>query len=411
MFKNRYRLMTKSLAIAVLLSMGVVQPIYAQIDTTKQLTLAEVLKAALANNTINNTITNNTATSSANNTSWLASNPKLALSYLQSDLTTGTDEAEISLSLPIKSSQQRQIDKQLVQAKQVTQSLLADNQKLQFSGLIREQVWAVKIAENQLETLQQKLVFLQKLEQQYQTLFNNSAATKYPLLLIQQERITTKIAQLEQQQQLNSLHNQYHALTGLTKLPNNIIEAKLADNFQLNTLLTTHPLVKNLEQQWFEHQQRLLLADNNSEAWNLSLTAKSLNNPLVDEQQLGIAAEMPLTFFNINNQVVSNEWAQAQGDYLLTRSLLLVNLKNELQTLLSQQLFLEKKQQLLTQAKAISKDIISETQLLVAADQIEQGQAIRRMLNAFNTKAEFSLNQLLLLKNNAMLRQAAGLSL
>ncbi len=407
MLKNHYRLMTKSLAIGILLSIGVTQPIYAKIDTTAELTLADVLKATLANNTI----TQNTTTSSANNTSWLASNPKLALSYLQSSLTTGTDEAEISLSLPIKSSQQRKIDKQLIQAKQVTQSLLVTNQKLQYSGLIREQVWAVKIAEKQLETLQQKLVFLQKLEQQYQTLFNNSAATKYPLLLIQQEKITTKIAQLEQQQQLNSLHNQYHALTGLTKLPKRISEVKLADNFQLNALLTTHPLIKNLEQQWFEHQQRLLLADNNSEAWSLSLTAKSLNNTIVDEQQLGIAAEMPLNFFNIKNQVVSNEWAQAQGDYLLTRSLLLINLKNELQTLLSQQVFLEKKQQLLTQAKAISKDIISETQLLVAADQIEQGQAIRRMLNAFNTKAEFSLNQLLLLKNNAMLRQAAGLSL
>ncbi len=401
MFKNRYSLLSKRFAISALLLPSVLPSTFAQ-----ALTLTDVLNAAMANQSIANT-----EFKANNNTSWLASNPKLALSYLKSDLKDGTDETEISLNLPIKSSQQKLIDEKLVAAQKLTQSLLAYNQKLTLSGQIRQQVWAIKISQNKQENLTKKLDFLDKLEQQYQTLFNNAAATKYPLLLIKKEKIDTQIAQLEQTQRLTTLMEQYQALTGLMLLPKDIVEKNIIADLTINQLINEHPLVKKLEQQWFEQQQRLTLADNQSEPWNLSLSAKSLNNASVDEKQIGIAAELPLNFFNITNQAVSNEWAQAQGEYQLARSLLLITLKNQLQSVINEQHFLTQKQQLLQKAKSLSKDIIRETQLLVEAEQIEQGQAIRRMLNAFNTKAQFSLNQLLLLKNNAMLRQAAGLSL
>ena len=78
---------------------------------------------------------------------------------------------------------------------------------------------------------------------------------------------------------------------------------------------------------------------------------------------------------------------------------------------MSQQDSLTQKQTLLEQSKNLSKAIIRETQLLLDAHQIEQGQALRRMLNAFNTKSQLNLNQLFLLKNIAMLRQSAGISL
>jgi len=101
----------------------------------------------------------------------------------------------------------------------------------------------------------------------------------------------------------------------------------------------------------------------------------------------------------------------AKGNYNLAKNSLLLTLQNTYLALQTNQQTLQKKQVLLLQAKSLSKAIITETRLLIDANQIDRNIAIRRMLEAFNTKAKLTTNQLLLLKNNALLNQAAGRSL
>ncbi len=176
-------------------------------------------------------------------------------------------------------------------------------------------------------------------------------------------------------------------------------------------MLINHPAINQLDHDWGEQKIKLALANNQAEPWTLSLTAKNVDSQAFSEQQIGLAAEVPLTIFNINKQSVSNEWLQGKTRYQLSRTQLLLALTTTFQSFQNQQQLLTQKQQLLVQTKKISKTIIKETQLLIEAQQIEQDQALRRILNAFNNQATFKLNQLLLLKNNAMLRQAAGISL
>ena len=405
--KTRFKSLEKATAI-VFLSM-VAQHSYAQ-----SITLSDVLNA-----TIEKTNKAHSQRFSADKKyySWLAASPTLAISHLSSDLNSGTDENEVKVNLAIKSSLQRTIDQQLKTSSQASQTLLQSNQKLLFSGVIREQVWQIKLAQYQVENLTKKITFLSRLEQQYQQLFKSSATNQYPLLLIKKEKLTSEIAQLEQSEYVEQVLHQYQQLTGFSALPDNINEKNISTNEQENTygnenkLLIKHPQIKQLNQQWLEQKLQLKLASNNAASWQLSLSAKQLSNNDVDETQIGVSAEIPLTFLDVKSQSVNSEWLSASNNYQLAKQELWLTLQNKYRRLQSQQIILNKKQSLRTQSQTISKAIIKETQLLIDAGQIEQEQAIRRMLNAFTSKSQLTLNQLLLRKNTAMLRQAAGISL
>jgi len=371
------------------------------------LTLTGVLDATLSKHQ-NTTAENVFFNKSENETSWLASSPKLGLNYVKSDQDQGTDEFEVSLNLPFKSSLQAQIDNDLIKSNKALKLLSSINQQLYFSGQIRTQLWQIKIAQSQASNIEKKLSFLARLEKQYSQLVNSNQSTKYPLLLIQQEVLDAKIIRLDHHEKLNALMAQYYALTGLRFLPLDINEK----TFTADTVsMTNHPQIKTLDQTWFEFERNLQLSSNKSEPWNLSLSAKQLDNNVFNETQVGIGVEVPITFLAVEKQALSNTWQREKSTYDLARSTQLITLQKKFQWLLSQQKTLNQKQNLLEQSKALSKAIIRETQLLIDANQIDQSQALRRMLNAFNTKSQLQLNQLFLLKNIAMLRQSAGISL
>jgi hypothetical protein len=346
--------------------------------------------------------------------SWLVSSPTIGISHLKTDLERGNDESEVSLNFMMKSSGQKALDIQLNNASLESQKLFINHKKLLLSGLIREQVWELKLAEFEVNNLSKKLGFLDRLENQYQQLFTSSVSTKYSLLLIRKEKITSEIKKLEYRQRAKQVLNQYQQLTGLRILPININENNdflKNESLTIDKLILAHPQIKQLKQQWLEHKLRMKLATNTNAPWQLSLSAKQLSNPVFDETQLGVSAEIPLTFINIKNQALNSEWLTARNNYDSTKQTLFFSLKNQFQALQSQQQTLSQKQALLEEGQSISQAIIKETQLLIDADQIDQEQAIRRMLTAFSSQYQLTLNQLLLFKNTAMLRQAAGISL
>jgi hypothetical protein len=384
---------------------------------SQALTLSDVLSATIAKANKEHRQSNIQPLLNEQSSSWLATSPTLGISHLASDLNSGTNENEVKVNLAIKSSLQRRIDKKLKASSQASQSISVANQKLLFSGAIREQIWKIKLAQYQVNNLSKKLDFLNRLERQYQQLFKSSATSQYPLLLIKKEKLASKIAQLEQRAQVGQVLRQYQQLTGLVNLPELINEKNIVLNDQVNTdenenkLLAKHPQIKQLNLQWFEQELQFKLASNNATPWQLSLSAKQLSNNAFDETQFGISAEIPLTFLEVKSQSVNSEWLTAKNNYDLAKQSLWLALKNQFQYLQSQQNILNEKQHLLEESQAISKAIIKETQLLIDAGHLEQEQAIRRMLNAFSSKSQLTLNQLLLLKNTAMLRQAAGISL
>ena len=415
MFKKQYagkRHWKKSLFLSGILLLSVNHTNYLYAQTLSSLKMIDVLDAAIATQESQRLKFKSTNFSINKASTWLASTPSIAVNYLKGDRKASSDEIEMSMNLPIKSAFQAQIDKELRASKHSFSNMIRQNQRLQLSAIIRDLVWNIEIVNMQLQTLQQKKQFIHQLENHYQQLFQASSVTQYPLLLIKQETLETDIEQLTLQKQLTNKLSEYQRVTGLTQLPENIVEEPIAlVDTRVAMTLTHHPLLKKLSLSWLEQQQRLKLTSNKANAWNVSLTAKNVSNNTYQETQIGVGAEIPLNLFSNDKQVLTNEWLEAKGNYDLAYSQLNFELSQQLHLVLDEKKALTKKQQLLATSKALSKEIITETQLRMNANQIDPSEAIRRMLSAFHTKTQFNFNLLLLQKNTAMLKQAAGISL
>lgn len=339
---------------------------------------------------------------------WLATNPLISVGYLQSDRQQGTNEAELALTLPIKSRQQQALDSLL-------KSALTDNKKqhkttlrLYLSGIVRELVWQQKLVTLSLAQNSEKITFLSDLASNYQALYEFDQLSRLSLLLIEQEQLDAQMEQLELQQQQNGVINRLRQFTGLTKFPRQAAEP--AWNSQLFRI-SQHPAIVQLDSQWQQQLLRLQKNKNQTAGWNLSVSAKNLSSEQITETQLGVSAELPLTWFEVQDPANISEWTVLHNQYEQSRLELVLNVQQNVERLVSQLSYLQQKQQMLEQSKTNSKSIISETSALIERGQINQEQAIKHMLSAFDTKVQYSQNQLLISQTNARLRQAAGISL
>ncbi len=95
----------------------------------------------------------------------------------------------------------------------------------------------------------------------------------------------------------------------------------------------------------------------------------------------------------------------------MARDQLLNQLQGNWDLLLGEQETLRKKQDLLVRSSQLNRRISSQLEQLRASNEIAQEIVLRRMMVAIDTRAEVELNLLLIEQNNAMLRQAAGMSL
>jgi len=121
--------------------------------------------------------------------------------------------------------------------------------------------------------------------------------------------------------------------------------------------------------------------------------------------------EIPLSGINVARQVDDSQWRSGERDYLLARDQLLNQLQSSWDALLGEQETLHQKQALLVRSSQLSRRIASQLEQLRASNEIAQEIVLRRMMAAIDTRAEVRINQLLIEQNNAMLRQAAGISL
>lgn len=340
--------------------------------------------------------------------SWLSGLPSLSVSYLESNERDGVDEAELSLNLPIKSGQRRRADTALASLSGELAGLAREHRALYFSGLIREAVWSYRIADARRRAAAQKRQLLLTLEQRQQDLVAANASSTYDLLLLQKELVDVEISQQEYLRQARQWLGQYRLITGLGSMPADIEEPQLA---QTAFIAGQHPQMRTLEASMAERRQMLSAISEQAADWNLSVNAKNLDAGNYDEDQYGLALEMPLSFINLESQVNNSEWQAVNREYSLAREQLLSQLHSRWQLLLDEAEVLARKQALLARASELSEQIAGQLQDLLASNEIGQDIALRRMMDAIDTRTAAHTNELLLKQNNAMLRQAAGLSL
>jgi hypothetical protein len=340
--------------------------------------------------------------------SWLAGLPSLGLTYLDSEQRDGTDEAELSLNLPLKSGRRRSADEALQGLATDLDGWSLRLRQLYYSGLLREILWAYRLADARRRFAADKRVVLLELEQRQQELLAASATSEYALLLLQTELVEVEVAQQEYLQQTRRWRQRYRQLTGLEELPGDVSEtAPPIDNFTPGQ----HPRLRALE--LANQQQRQLLRANSAAAadWNLAFTAKNFETSGYDEQQYGLGVEIPLSTLDVATESDNAMWRGLQRDYLLARDQLLNDLRDNWEQLLNEREVLQRKQQLLERSEKLAGRIAEQLAQLQASNEIGQEILLRRMMSSIDTRAEVAVNRILLDQNNAMLRQAAGLSL
>lgn len=340
--------------------------------------------------------------------SWLAGLPSLGLTYLDSEQRYGTDEAELNLNLPLKSGRRRSADDALQGLAEDLDGWGQRQRQLYYSGLLREVLWGYRLADAQRRFAADKRAVLLELEQRQQELLAASATSEYALLLLQTELVDVEVAQQEYLQETRRWRQRYRQLTGLEVLPGEIREtAPPLDGFTPGQ----HPRLRVLE--LANQQQRQLLRANSAAAadWNVALTAKNFETAGYDEQQYGLGVEIPLSALDIATESDNAQWRALQRDYLLARDQALNELRDNWEQLLNEREVLQQKQRLLERSEELAGRIAEQLAQLQASNEIGQEILLRRMMSSIDTRAAAAVNHILLDRNNAMLRQAAGLSL
>jgi hypothetical protein len=340
--------------------------------------------------------------------SWLAGLPSLGLTYLDSEQRDGTDEAELSLNLPLKSGRRRSADEALQGLTEDLDGWSLRLRQLYYSGLLREILWAYRLADARRRFAADKKVVLLELEQRQQELLAASATSEYALLLLQTELVEVEVAQQEYLQETRRWRQRYRQLTGLEEMPADVSEtAPPIDDFTPGQ----HPRLRALELANQQHRQLLRANSAAAADWNLAFTAKNFETAGYDEQQYGLGVEIPLSALDVATESDNAQWRGLHRDYLLARDQVLNELRDSWEQLLNERDVLQAKQRLLERSEKLAGRIAEQLAQLQASNEIGQEILLRRMMSSIDTRAAVAVNRILLDQNNAMLRQAAGLSL
>jgi len=375
--------------------------------TQTSVSLTEILASSVARGN-----TNVEDIPSYQSSTWLAASPAVGLSYLSSQEDFGSDEAEVSVNLSIKSALQREIDQKLVKINKDIRLQQSDLRKLYLSGLIRESLWSHKIAKANESYIQKKLSILKRLQENNEQLVLAGETSDYGLLLIKKETINTEIKALENQQVLQKWKIQYQAITGQTitsmkKMPD-IIE----DKFELSqTNISQHPKALFLTSNW--QQQRLMTKANTSDAdpWTVSAIAKTIDTAGFKDNQLGLSFEIPLSFVEVNSQSLKNQSDQSKAQFELEYRKNYLEINQQLNKHSVDRQFLIRKQNLLKRSLDLSKKIMKQIEHLKAQNEMGQELVLRRVIDAIEIQNENAVISLLIQQNNSLLRQAVGISL
>lgn len=373
--------------------------------------LLQLSQTRLQASQLNSTALNDERALELSASSWLSGLPSISLSHLGSLDNGNSYEQEVSLNLPLKSPSQHGSDKRLTQLSQAIQSQQSALQSLYLSGLLRQSLWAHRIASVKLKQLARKTNLLQKLHAQQKRLTDVGELPLANLLLLERELVDIELEQIDIQQQQDEAHALYRQLTGQDEVPTQIAESQrpLANG---NSDLAQHPL---WQLQTLQQQQQLLIIKSQQageqDPWTVSLTAKNTSDDQVDDQQLGLGITVPLGFSSALSQGELSQWQQAHTEQNLARDRTYLELTTQIDKLTQQQGNLQQQHALLSRGLSLSRTITEELAKVKDQDQVSYEIWLRRYVDALDTESRLTLNQVMQQQLHSQQLQALGISL
>jgi len=220
--------------------------------------------------------------------------PAIGLSNQNDALTSRRNqlEWEVALDLPIWMPQQREARQKTAQDAANSYEDAKDSLQLLVAGMLRDSLWNINIAENQVGLAKQRYDTAQALLRDVQKRVKAGDLPASDILLAQNETLSAKTMLLNAQTELKHAQYRYVLLTGNHHMPAQFEEAQ-----SKNELSERHPMLR-------EASKKLLLADDEKamvmierkDNPRVSLNARSQRGPFdnVANDSLGVRVLIPL---------------------------------------------------------------------------------------------------------------------
>lgn len=334
---------------------------------------------------------------------WLAAVPTLTASYIESTEALGTDEAEISLNLPIKGAARRRLDGELETLETQSVEANARYRRWVYSGLVRERAWAQQLATLDLKAARDKQALLARLAARFARQAESGAIPLYSSLIVERARLDAELAVDAARLAVEREREAFTALTGLAEVPGDLTEtAPEAPAYG------DHPALRRLQLARARERAVLGLSAPDTASWNLSLVARSFQGPEFTDDSLGVALEAPLNFLGTQSSSNRSQRQAAQRDYVLARDQLWLELRDRWRTLVAEREQLQRRQTLLQRAAELADRIETQVSALETSNEIEGEIRLQRMLDVLDTRAALARANALAQRTIARQRQAAG---
>lgn len=340
--------------------------------------------------------------------SWLAGLPSVMVAYYDSTESEGTDEAEVILNLPFKSPARRRLDAGFETLDGGLAGASEAHRRWVYSGLVREHAWAYRLADLRLSATQEKRSLLETLSARIQRLAERGAVPVYQGLIVERERLAVELEAATLASERHAARAAWVTLTGTDNVPGDLSEPGSPPDAPD---YATHPALLLLDRRNDQQQQLLALNAPQNTDWNLGLVARDFDGPGFDDRQLGLSVELPLGFTGIQNTGNLSERRAVSRAYLLERDRLSLALRSEWEALNAEAALLQRRQEILGEALALADRIQAQLERLDATNEVESELLLQRLLDVLDTRAEASVTDALIGRNQARLRQAAGRSL
>lgn len=339
---------------------------------------------------------------------WLDGAPFVSVSVLRSQESLGTNEVELGLTLPIKSTLVKRIEAQLQQNTLVLKAHASRQQALYLSGQLRELLWNAQILKIKLSSAAHKTELLEQLSQRVDALSESRAVPAYIALLLDKESIENALVKLDYEYQLNSVMAEFRRLTGLVQLPDDIQESSPEP---LSYSVLNHPDIALLDGAWARFSAMFKSSNQQAEPYQLTLSARRIEVANFDENQIGLGFEMPIAISEQYSPSQRTEYRKAKTEYEFAKQGLHNTLVAGLEQAKRDLDFYSAKQTLLDSLESPIQELEQIIPTLLNANIENKESVIRSALEVIDARADIQLNRVALQKQVSMLKQAAGIAI
>ena len=223
---------------------------------------------------------------------WLAMPPVFSASYLASDQSWGTDETELSLSLPFLSPAQRRINSRLKNVDPALTEASDRYRRWRLSGTLRELHARYRQVELHLELAVTESDEMEALQRWADPLVAAGSISAFDAWLIGQRArdARTQVARLTAESQ--TLQRRFAELTGLSGFPESAQDAAPVPS---SIRYHEHPEALYLDALLAQQLAANEAGSTRLTPWTLGVVGRELAVPSMREWQYGLAVSIPIT--------------------------------------------------------------------------------------------------------------------